>query len=273
MADNQPLAFHQPGERKIHFINSYGLWTLYKKETLRFIKVWTQTVAAPAITTLMFMAVFALALGADRQAMGFAFVDFLAPGLIMMAVLQNAFQNPSSSILIGKVQGNIIDVLMPPLSPMELTLGYVGGGITRGLVVGLAVLVVFMVAPIITIHISHPLIALFFFVSASVLMSLIGAITGIWAQKFDHSAAIYNFIVMPMSLLSGTFYTIDRLTPTFQAISHINPFYYLIDGFRYGFLGKGDSDLMVGALYTMSLNLVLTLVVYQVFKSGWKLRP
>lgn len=273
MSDQRQLSFSEPGEKKILFLNSYGLWTLYKKETLRFLKVWTQTVAAPAITTLLFMAVFALALGADRAAMGFRFTDFLVPGLVMMAVIQNAYQNPSSSILIGKVQGNIIDVLMPPLSPLELTLGYVGGGITRGLIVGLTVLFAFSLVPFITIHMTHPLVALYFFVTGSIMMSLVGALTGIWAQKFDHTAAIYNFIVMPLSLLSGTFYTIDRLTPAFQAVSKLNPFYYLIDGFRYGFLGKGDSDLMIGVLYTFGINCVLAYLVYLVFKTGWKLRP
>ena len=261
------------GERRIGAVNWVGLRTHYNKEVWRFMKVWTQTVAAPAVTTLLFMAIFALALGGAGRIVGDTpFQQFLAPGLMMMAIIQNAFANTTSSILISKVQGNIIDVLMPPLSPGELTIGYTLGGITRGVAVGLAVGAAFWLAPTVTVSIAHLWAVVYFAVSAAAMLSLVGILTGVWAAKFDHAAAITNFVVVPLSLLSGTFYSIERLTESWQLVSQFNPFFYMIDGFRYGFIGIADGNLLIGVAVTLLLNIGLWIWVHMVFKTGYKLK-
>ncbi|WCL54790.1 ABC transporter permease [Gimibacter soli] len=260
--------------RTIGTMNWLGLWTLYLRETRRFMKVWAQTLAAPAVTTILFMVIFSLALGGERREIaGLSFGTFLAPGLIVMAILQNAFANTSSSLLIAKVQGNIVDTLMPPLSASELTLGFVCGGVTRGIVVGFSVGFAFLLMPGVEMKITHLWAVVYFALSASVMLSLAGVLTGIWADKFDHAAAITNFIVAPLSLLSGTFYTIDRLSPSWQILSAGNPFHYLIDGFRYGFIGHQDSDIAIGVVYTLLINIGLAVWVWRVFRSGYRLKP
>lgn len=262
------------GTRTIGAINWLGLKTLYARESRRFLKVWSQTLAAPAVTTILFMIIFSLALGGrGREVAGLPFANFLAPGLIVMAMLQNAFANTSSSILIAKVQGNIVDTLMPPLSATELTLGFLAGGMTRGLFVGLFVCAAFVLMPGVSLSLSHPWAVIYFAVSASAMLALLGILTGVWADKFDHSAAVTNFVVAPLSLLSGTFYSIERLDPAWQAFSKANPFFYMIDGFRYGFIDRADSDLTVGVLYILAINLLLGFAVYRVFKTGYRLKP
>lgn len=259
-------------ERRIGAVNWLGLWTMYRKEVHRFWKVVTQTVAAPAVTTLLFMAIFTLALGGEgRYVEGIAFKDFLAPGLIMMAIIQNAFANTSSSLLIAKVQGNIVDVLMPPLSSGELTFAYAMGGLTRGILVAVVVGVAFI--PFVDMHIRHLWAVAYFALSASLMLSLVGILAGIWADKFDHSAAITNFVITPLSLLSGTFYSIEKLPGMWYSASQYNPFFYMIDGFRYGFVGIADGSILTGVLVTGAINVVLWLASYYVFKSGYKLRP
>ena len=279
---NRNLAFMLSGQKPLHTIsarkiglfNWIGLWTLYLKEVKRFMKVWLQTVVAPTFTTLLFMAIFSLALGGmGREVAGVPFGTFLAPGLVMMTILQNAYQNPSSSILISKVQGNIVDVLMPPLSAGELAFGYVMGGITRGVIVGLAILVTFFFWPGIEVEIQHWGLFFYFLLSGATLLSLAGVVAGVWAEKFDHAAGLNNFIIIPLSLLSGTFYSIERLPELAQKISLVNPFFYLIDGFRYSMIGRADSDITVGIWMTLGLNIVLWLLVYKIFKSGYKLKP
>nr|WP_281501694.1 ABC transporter permease [Kordiimonas laminariae] len=261
------------GARSIGTVNWLGLWTLYVRESRRFMKVWSQTLAAPAVTTILFMVIFSLALGGDgRMIAGMPYNQFLAPGLMVMAMLQNAFANTSSSILIAKVQGNIVDTLMPPLSSIELTVGYLAGGVTRGLLVGAFVGVAFVLMPGITMEVQHFWAVIYFAVSASAMLALIGVLTGVWAEKFDHSAAITNFVIAPLSLLSGTFYSVERLSDGWQVFSSINPFFYMIDGFRYGFIDRADSDLTTGILYTLVINIVLTIAVYRVFKKGYRLK-
>lgn len=259
------------GPRRQGAINWLGLWTLTSKEVRRFVKVYFQTIVAPVVTTLMFLAIFALAIGrASVDVAGVPFAQFLAPGLIMMAMTQNAFANTSSSLIIAKVQGNIVDVLMPPLSPLELTLAFALGGVIRGLAVGLAVglsMICFVHLPLI-----HPLVALYHAVMASLMLSLLGMIGGIWADKFDHMAAVTNFIVTPLSFLSGTFYSIDRLPEGFHLFALANPFFYMIDGFRYGFIGHADSALSAGAAAVLAANLFLGLVAYRMFRTGYKLK-
>lgn len=270
-ANNMP--YPELGARTIGWVNWVGLQTLYLKETKRFMKVWTQTLIAPAVTTILFMVIFSLALGGRvRMVADMPYAQFLAPGLIVMAILQNAFANTSSSILISKVQGNIVDTLMPPLSALELTIGFVLGGVTRGVVVGLSVGLAFVLMPDVSMSVSHLWAVLYFALAASAMLSLVGVLTGVWAEKFDHSAAITNFVIAPLSLLSGTFYSIERLSEGWQTFSAVNPFFYLIDGFRYGFIDRADSNLMVGVIYTLSINIILTVAVYMVFKKGYRLK-
>lgn len=266
---------HYPelGSRTIGAVNWVGLWTLYARETRRFMKVWAQTLAAPAVTTILFMVIFTLALGdRGRMVADMPYAQFLAPGLIVMAILQNAFANTSSSILISKVQGNIVDTLMPPLSALELTIGFVAGGVTRGLLVGVSVGTAFILMPGVSMGIAHLWAVLYFALAASVMLSLAGVLTGVWAEKFDHAATITNFVIAPLSLLSGTFYSIERLSTGWQVFSQVNPFFYMIDGFRYGLIDRADSDLMNGVIYTLVLNIVLMLWVYRVFKTGYRLK-
>jgi ABC-2 type transport system permease protein len=257
--------------RHIGVVNWRGLWTLYVKEVRRFAKVATQTVLAPMITTLLFLAIFVLAIGgAVREVEGVPFAEFLAPGLIMMAMMQNAFANTSSSIVISKMQGNIVDVLMPPLSAGELTLGVAGGGLTRGLVVALAVgLAVWCFVPL---RVHHPGLLLFHAFNASLMLALLGMIGGIWAEKFDHIAAVTNFVVTPFSFLSGTFYSIERLPEVWQTVAHFNPFFYLIDGFRHGFIGRADGDPLLGLAVVAAVNAALLLLCYRMWLTGYRLK-
>ncbi len=251
--------------------NWIGVWTLYVREVRRFTKVYTQTLVAPVVTTLLFLAVFTLALGPDRDLIGgMPFSEFLAPGLVMMAVAQNAFANTSSSLVISKVQGNIVDTLMPPLTAHELTLAIAMGGATRGVAVG--VLVTLAMTPFATVGVAHWGYALFHLCAASLLLSLIGVAGGIWSDKFDHIAAVTNFVVTPLAFLSGTFYTLDRLPETFALIARFNPFFYMIDGFRFGAIGYADARPLTGLLVMVGANAVMWLLCWRMFATGYKLK-
>jgi ABC-2 type transport system permease protein len=265
--------FPEPGVPVIHGINWLGIRTLYVKEVRRFFKVQMQTVWAPAITTLMFLAIFTLALGgAKGEVLGFPYATFLAPGLIIMGMTQNAFQNSLSSIIIAKVQGTIVDVLMPPLSHGELLFCYVAGAVTRAWAVGLAVWAAMLLWPGVDVSVSNPLQVLLFGTLGALMLGLLGVLTGIWADKFDHGAAVTNFLVQPLTLLSGTFYAIDRLPPAMQSVSRANPFFYMIDGFRAGFIGVAEAPVWLGAVIVGGLCLILWVAAYALLKSGWKLR-
>jgi len=260
-----------PRPRQYGLVNWLGLWTLIAREVRRFLKVYTQTLVAPVVTTLLLLAVFALALGgAVRQAGGVPFAEFLVPGLVMMAMVQNAFANTSSSIIISKVQGNIIDSLMPPLSAAELTLGFALGGVVRGLVVG--VVVTACLWPFVPLHLAHFGYVLFHGLAASLMLSLLGVIGGVWSEKFDHIAAVTNFVVTPLAFLSGTFYTVDRLPEPWHMLALWNPFFYMIDGFRYGFIGHADGSLAIGVAVLLASNAVLLWVAHTMFRRGYKLR-
>ncbi len=260
-----------PMVRPIGAVNWRGLWTLYVREITRFYKVGTQTLAAPVITTLLFFTIFSVALGGDARMVGdLPLAVFLAPGLIMMSILQNSFANTSSSILVSKVQGNIVDVLMPPLSPAELTLAFVAGGVTRGVLVGLTTGTAMWIFVDLQIH--HPLAIVFHAVAAATMLSLLGLIGGIWAEKFDHIAAMTNFVVVPLSFLSGTFYSIERLPEGWQDVARFNPFFYAIDGFRYGFIDRLDSQLWLSVTVMIALNAALFAFVYRLFATGYKLK-
>lgn len=254
-------------------MNTEGLKTLYLKEVRRFFKVQLQTIWAPAVTTLMFLVIFAVALGrGDILILGVPYADFLGPGLIVMGMIQNSFANTSSSILVAKVQGSIIDVLMPPLSAGELMLAWVGGAVTRAWLVGLAVWMVMAVAPGVNVPVKDPLLVLYFGTMGAILLALLGILTGVWADKFDHAAAATNFVIQPLTLLSGTFYAVERLGPTVAVIAHANPFFHVIDGFRAGFIGVSDGPLGQSALLLALVNVALWFLCYRVVKSGWKLR-
>ena len=262
-----------PGEPVLKGVNWGGLKTLYIKEVRRFFKVQMQTVWAPAITTLLYLAIFTVALGrAGRTVLGVPFADFIAPGLIVMAMLQNAFANSSFSLLVGKIQGNIVDYLMPPLSTGELIAGLVGAAVTRAFLVGFAVWLVMLLWPGVSVDVRRPELVFWFGLMGSLLLAFLGLLTSIWAEKFDHAAAVTNFVVTPLSLLSGTFYSVKQLAPTFQKVSHANPFFYVISGFRAGFLEVSDSPLLIGGLGLLVLNIVLWAVCYQLLKSGWKIK-
>ncbi len=260
-----------PRVRRIGAVNWLGLWTLYVREVKRFLKVGMQTVAAPVVTTLLFLAIFVLALGGQQRSVGgVPFLQFLAPGLIMMAMVQNAFANTTSSLMIAKFQGNIVDLLMPPLSPIELTLGLAFGGVTRGLVVGAVVAAA--MATVVPIHIADPGLALFHAVAASLMLSVLGIIGAIWADKFDHIAAVTNFVVTPLSFLSGTFYSIAQLPPAWHAVAFCNPFFYMIDGFRASFIGHADGSIATGIVVMAGLDVALLVLCHTLIARGWKLK-
>jgi len=264
---------HAPGMPVLKGVNWGGLKTLYIKEVRRFFKVQLQTVWAPAITTLLYLAIFTIALGrSGRTIMGVHFADFIAPGLIVMAMMQNAFANASFSLLVGKIQGNIVDYLMPPLSTGELIAGLVGAAVTRAVLVGLAVWIAMLLWPGVSVDVRRPELVLWFGLMGALLLSFLGLLTSLWADKFDHAAAVTNFVVTPLSLLSGTFYSVSQLAPTFRAISHANPFFYVISGFRAGFLGTSDSPLLIGALGLLVLNVLLWALCFALLKSGWKIK-
>lgn len=257
----------------IRSVNWRGLQTLYVKEVHRFFKVQLQTIWAPAMTTLLYLVIFTVALGSARGAvMGVPFADFLAPGLIMMGMLNNSFANSSFSLLVGKIQGNIVDYLMPPLSTGELIAAIVGAAVTRAVLVGLAVWVAMLLWPGVHVVPSHPLAAIWFGLMGSTMLAFLGMLTSIWADKFDHAAAVTNFVIVPLTLLSGTFYSMDRVAPVFQAISHGNPFFYVISGFRYGFLKVADSPVTFGALLLLAINIALGALCYSLVNRGWKLK-
>lgn len=267
------LVMTEPGEAVIQRVNWGGLSALYVKEVRRFFKVQTQTIWAPAITTLLYLIIFSIALGSNRaDVLGVHFIDFLAPGLIAMAMIQNSFANASFSLLVGKIQGTIIDYLMPPLSEIELLVAMVGASVTRAVLVGLAVWVVMLLWPGVHVGIAHPWAVLVFGLLGSSMLGFLGLLTSIWAEKFDHAAAITNFVVAPLALLSGTFYSIDKLNPLVAAISHANPFFYAISGFRYGFIGRADSPIILGALLLLMINIGLGALCYALLRSGWKLK-
>ena len=269
--------FPERGVPVITGINRVGLWSLYIKEVRRFLKVQTQTIWAPAITTLLFLVIFSVALGrGGREVLGVNFPTFVAPGLIAMAMMQNAFANSSFSLLSGKIQGTIIDLLMPPLSEGELMIGIVGAAVTRAVAVGVVVALAMLLYPGTSLAMAHPWAVAWFGLMGAVMLSVLGLIASIWAEKFDHNAAVTNFVITPLAMLSGTFYIIDRLAPAFQAVSRANPFFYVISGFRYGFLGQsdiGDSGaVMMAGGGLLALNALLALGTYALLKSGWKIK-
>ena len=236
------------GKRRFGVINWVGAWTLYKKEVLRFLNVWIQTIFSPLVSSLLFFLVLSVAIGAERgEVLGFPFVVFLAPGLIAMQVIQQSFSHSSSSFMIGKIQGNIVDLLYAPLSATEVTISVSLASVTRSFMIAAISILTFYL--LIDIKVKYFLILILYTFLSSFILGNIGIIAGLWAEKFDHMATVTNFIIIPLSFLSGTFYTIDRLPEFLQTISKLNPFFYMIDGLRYSFLGNADGSLKIGIIY------------------------
>ncbi|MGB6229458.1 MAG: ABC transporter permease [Litorimonas sp.] len=266
-ASSTPLS--APTVRQLGPVNWMGLWTLYKKEVKRFMRVAPQTLLAPIISNLLYMTVFVLAFAALRPDPS-AFMAFLAPGLVMLGILNNAAANSSSSIMTGKMMGSITDVLMPPLSAAELAVGWTAGAATRGVLVAIVTAIALsFFTPLIPKHLWA---VLYFGLSASAMMAMIGVLSGIWAEKFDQLAVVNQFIILPLSFLSGTFYRIDVLPPVFQTLIQGNPLFYLIDGFRYGFTGEADGNLLIGVVFIGALNIALFMAVWLVLRAGWRIK-
>lgn len=257
--------------RTIGVVNWLGLWTLFSKEVKRFVNVGFQTILAPIVSALMFYLIFKFAFGTLRPVIhGISYAQFLVPGLIMMGMLNQAFANTASSMIISKVQGNSVDFLMPPLSALELFLAFTGGAAMRGLIVGIGTGIA--LAIISTVQLHHLLAIIWFATNAVIMMAIIGLLAGISGNRFDHLAAVQNFILLPLTMLSGTFYSITVLPQAFQTFSKFNPFFYLIDGFRYGFTGVADGNVMVGAVFVVVINIILAIICYAVLASGWRLK-
>ena len=259
------------GSRRFGVVNWVGAWTLYKKEVLRFFIVWVQTIFSPLISSLLFLLVLSLAIGADRgEVLGVPFITFLAPGLISMQVIQQSFSHSSSSFMIAKIQGNIVDLLYAPLSASEVTISVSLAAVTRSVMIAIVSIIVFKL--LIDIEIKNYLLLIIFTLLSSFILGNIGIIAGLWAEKFDHMATVTNFVIVPLSFLSGTFYSINRLPEVLQIISKANPFFYMIDGFRYSFIGKADGSILVGLLYLTVLSFVSWFVTYILYKKGYKIK-
>ncbi len=258
-------------EKKFGYINWIGVWTLYKKEVLRFLIVSIQTIISPLVTSLLFLTVLSLAIGTERnEILGFPFITFLAPGLIAMQVIQQAFSHSSSSIMIGKIQGNIVDILYAPLTAAEITLATNLAACTRSIMIVFFSIIVFsLIIDMAFYNVFY--IFIFGFLGAFILSS-IGIIVGLWAEKFDNMASATNFIIVPLSFLSGTFYSIEKLPNILKNISEFNPFFYIIDGFRYGFLGNSDGSIKFGIFYLFLLSFLTWFVSYILFKKGYKIK-
>lgn len=248
-----------------------GFQTLFYKELLRFWKVSFQTIAAPILTAMLYLLIFGHVLEDRVQVFGSVnYSAFLIPGLVMMSVLQNAFANSSSSLIQSRITGNLVFILLPPLSHWEFFGAYVLAAVVRGVVVGLGVFVV--TAWFAHLSFAAPLWILLFALVGAALLGALGVIAGIWAEKFDQLAAFQNFLIMPATFLSGVFYSIHSLPPFWQQVSHLNPFFYMIDGFRYGFLGASDFPPTTSFFITLVSFLLVSAMAIQLLKSGYKLR-
>ena len=259
------------GKRRFGSVNWIGFWTLYKKEVLRFLAVWIQTIFSPIITSLLFLLVLSLAIGSDRgEVLGVSFITFLAPGLIAMQVIQQAFSHSASSFMIKKIDGSIVDILYAPLSAGEVTLAIILSATTRSIMIAIISIIIFSF--IIDLRVNNVLILITFTFLSSFILGAMGMIAGLWAEKFDHMASVTNFVIVPLSFLSGTFYTIDRLPETIQIISKANPFFYMIDGFRYCFIGTSDGSVFVGITYLSVLSFLSWFTAYYLYKKGYKIK-
>ncbi|MBL1240653.1 MAG: ABC transporter permease [OCS116 cluster bacterium] len=259
------------GLRKFGRVNWLGLYTLYHKEVMRFMSIYLQTIIAPVISMMLFLAIFSISIGKFRAEInGVEFIVFIVPGLIMNAMMQNAFANNSSSLMMGKMQGNIVDILMPPISAGEMMFAITMGGATRGFLVGLSTGIV--MAFVVDFEIQHYFMVILFGILGSMVMALLGLLAGLWADKFDQMGMITNFVITPLTFLSGTFYSIKQLPEFAQLITKFNPFFYLIDGFRYGFIGQSESNIYLTLLVSVGTCVVLWVWGYYLIKIGYKIK-
>ena len=262
---------YQIGVRRFGLINWTGFKSLWFKECKRFLVVWAQTLLSPIVSSLLFLSVLTLALGSDKsQVLGFSFISFLAPGLIAMSILTQSFSHSVSSLMIGKIQGNIVDMLYAPLSALEVSLAIILAAMTRSFLIAIISIVVFSL--IVEIPINNVFFIFIFGFLSSFILGSLGFIAGLWAEKFDHTATVTNFIITPLSFLSGVFYSIDKLPKFFQTISYFNPFFYMIDGFRYGFLGVSDGSIIFGIIYLTILSIVIYFIAFYLYKKGYKIK-
>ncbi|MDX2083445.1 MAG: ABC transporter permease [Rickettsiales bacterium] len=252
-------------------INWFGALTLLKKEVLRFLKVYHQTLFSPVINIILFLAVFSLSVGNHlTEINGVAFAVFMSAGLIMMAAMQNAFANSSSSFVMGKVMGHIIDYLIPPLGAFELLFAFTIGAVLRGICVAVvAFLTIIIFVPLKFYSIPH---AIFYLVFACMFLGLLGVLCGVISETFDHMSAMTSYVITPLTFLSGTFYSTNSLPEFWRNVSHFNPFFYMIDGFRFGMTGKNDGDLTVGILYILAINFILGIVLFFLIKRGYRIK-
>jgi ABC-2 type transport system permease protein len=261
---------YQIGEKRFG-INWVGTYTLYLKETLRFLTVFGQTIIGPVVTSILFLSVISLALGEDRpNVLGVSFIEFLAPGLIAMQVIQQAFSHSSSSLLMGKMMGTIIDIIGAPLSAAEVTLAVILASVTRALMISVISIIIFSL--IIEIEIKNYLIFFTYLFLSGFIMGAAGFIAGLWADKFDHMATATNFIIVPLSFLSGTFYSIERLPSILNILSKYNPFFHMIDGFRYSFINNMDGSIKFSLIYLTILSILTWLIAYKLYKKGYKIK-
>jgi ABC-2 type transport system permease protein len=259
------------GTRRFGLINWTGAWTLYKKEVLRFLNVWIQAIFSPLISALLFLLVLSLALGNDRgNVLGVSFINFLAPGLIAMQVIQQSFSHSASTFMIGKIQGNIVDILYAPLSAAEVTLAVTLAAVTRSVMIAFISICIFHF--IIDFEIINYFTLIAFTFLSSFILGALGIVAGLWAEKFDNMATVTNFIIVPLSFLSGTFYTIDKLPGYLQIVSKANPFFYMIDGFRFSFIEQSDGSLTVGLIYLTTLSIIMWMIAYILYKKGYKIK-
>ena len=262
---------YQIGDRRFGLVNWVGAYSLYKKETLRFLTVFGQTIIGPVGSAVLFLVVISLAIGEDRaNVLGVSYIEFLAPGLIAMQVIQQSFSHSSSSLLMGKVMQNIVDLIGAPLSSSEVTLSIILASITRAILITVISIIIFSI--MIEISIKDYLIFLIYLLLSSFILGAAGIIAGLWADKFDHMATVTNFIIVPLSFLSGTFYSIDKLPKVLKILSLYNPFFHMIDGFRYSFIGKMDGSLFFGIVYLTILSVAMWLIAYYLYKKGYKIK-
>ena len=261
---------YQIGVRKFG-INWLGAYSLYAKETLRFLNVFGQTIIGPIITSILFLLVISLAIGNERSnVLGVPFIEFLAPGLIAMQVIQQAFSHSSSSLLMGKVMGNIVDLIGAPLSAGEVSLSIILASVTRALTISIISIIIFSL--IIEIEIKNYVVFILYLFLSSFIMGAAGFIAGLWADKFDHMATVTNFIIVPLSFLSGTFYSIDKLPELLKTLSYYNPFFHMIDGFRYSFINDMDGSIQFGLMYLTFLSIIIWYIAYLLYKKGYKIK-
>ena len=256
---------------KFGFINTVGLFSLYSRECSRFFIVWAQTLLSPLVSSLLFLSVLTLALGNERgDVLGHSFIVFLAPGLIIQSMMLQSFSHSTSSLMISKMQGNIVDLLYAPLSAFEVSISIILAAVTRSMVIGtVSTLVFFLIVDLKITNLIYIFYAAFF---GSFFIGSLGFMTGLWATKFDHTATITNFVITPLAFLSGVFYTIDKLPSIFQTVSFFNPFFHIINIFRYGFLGVSDGNMFFGIIYLPLLSLLGWFVAYTLYKNGYKIK-